>query len=200
MTNWGAHSVDMIQYALGKDSTGPRDIKLHPQQLDEFIDDQWHEKTPPLGTLANRTADRMRFCPLTIAYADETVIEFKPSVRKTTFYGEKGTLTLSRNDYRTDPVDLLPPPTSEEKATWAGDGHVARPHLENWVAAMRSRGLPNAPVEVGHRSITVCHLANLARQVGHDLRWDPAAERFLDNSDNALLSRPRRAGFELPKG
>lgn len=199
MTNWGAHSVDMIQYALGKDSTGPSEIKIHPQQLDDFTDDQWHQKTPPLGTLADQATDRMRFCPLTMVYSDKTVLEFKPGVRKTKFYGEKGTLTLSRNHYRTDPLDLLPPPTRAEQAAWAGDGHVARPHLENWVEAMRSRAAPNAPIEVGHRSVTVCHLANLARQVGHDLSWDPVAERFRREGDNALLSRPRRAGFELPK-
>ena len=189
----------MIQYALGKDASGPREIKLHPDQIDKFIDDQWHHKTPPLGTLADSMADRMRYCPLTMTYADDTVVEFRPDVRKTKFYGEQGTMTLSRNDYLTDPVDLLPPPSAAEKATWAGDGHVARPHLQNWVEAMRSRGTPNAPIEVGHRSITVCHLANIARQVGHDLRWDPATEQFADDAANALLSRPRRTGFELPE-
>lgn len=197
MTNWGAHSVDMIQFALGKDDTGPTQIKVHPEQVDRFGDDSWHEKTPPLGTLKDKRADRMRFCPLTMTYGDGTQVLFKPGTRKTTFYGEKGELILGRNDYRTS-GDLLPSPSAEEKARWEGDGHVARPHLENWVESMRSRRMPNAPIEVGHRSITVCHLANIAREVGHDLRWDPITEKFGSEDANEMLSRPRRRGFELP--
>ncbi len=199
MTNWGAHSVDMIQFALGKDQTGPTEIDLDPDAIDSFIDDQWHLKTPPLGTLGNRQDDKMRFCPVTMKYADGTLLSFKPGVKKTVFHGENGKLYLSRNDYRTEPHDLLDPPSDAEQAVWNGDGHVARPHLENWVAAIRSRGALNAPVEVGHRSVTVCHLANIARQLGRKLSWDPNHERFNDDQANALLSRPRRDGFQLPK-
>jgi hypothetical protein len=63
---------------------------------------------------------------------------------------------------------------------------------------MRSREIPNAPVEVGHRTITVCHLVNITRELDRPLRWDPAKEQFLDDvAANELLDRPRRKGFEL---
>ncbi len=199
MTNWGAHSVDMIQFALNKDHTGPTEIRIHPDQIDRYSDDQWHHKTPPMGTLIETQQDRMRFCPVTMKYADGTTLQFKPGIRETVFHGEKGRLYLRRNDYRTDPIGLLPAPSKNEKSIWDGEGNVARPHLENWVQAMRTRSTPNAPVEVGHRSVTVCHLANLARHAGHDLTWDPTGERFTDVQDNAMLSRPRRSGFELPE-
>ncbi len=199
MTNWGAHSIDMVQFALGKDDSGPVEIDLHPKQIDDFIDDQWHHKTPPLGALKDKETDKMRFCPVTMKYADGTQLQFKPGVRKTVFHGEKGKLFLSRNDYRTEPEQLLPPPRKEEKERWAGDGHVARPHLENWEQAIRSRQMPNAPPEVGHRSITVCHLANIARTLGQKLVWDPTREQFEHPSHNSLLTRRRRSGFELPK-
>lgn len=198
MTNWGAHSVDMVQYALGKDLTGPREIRLHPEQIDDFTDDQWHQKTPPLGSISDRRVDRMRFCPLSMRYDDGCQLVFSPGVRKTTFTGEKGRITVSRNDYQCDPVDLLPPPTTAERATWDGDGHVARPHLQNWESALRDGTPLNAPIETGHRSITVCHLANIARKISRDLRWDPNAEQFDDANANQMLSRPRRGGFELP--
>ena len=62
-----------------------------------------------------------------------------------------------------------------------------------------TRAKPVADVEIGHRSVTVCHLANIARAVGRPLRWDPAAERFVDDAAaDALLARERRKGFELP--
>jgi len=79
-------------------------------------------------------------------------------------------------------------------------GYPALPHLENWIACMRSRKRPNADVEIAHRSSTVCHLANIARELGRGLRWNPNKEKFVgDDQANALRSRPRRKGYELPK-
>jgi hypothetical protein len=71
--------------------------------------------------------------------------------------------------------------------------------MQNWIDCIRTRQLPVADVEIGHRSISVCHLANITRQVGQRLRWDPKAERFLGHSPaNSLVDRPRRKGYELP--
>ena len=82
---------------------------------------------------------------------------------------------------------------------WIGKGIVARPHLQNWFDCIRSRQDPVAPVEVGHRSVTVCHLAGIARELGRKLRWDPIAETFPDDEEaRELIDRPRRRGWELP--
>jgi hypothetical protein len=55
-------------------------------------------------------------------------------------------------------------------------------------------------VEIGHRSIAVCHLANIARQLGRKLRWDPQTETFPgDDEASQCLSRPRREGYQLPE-
>ena len=54
-------------------------------------------------------------------------------------------------------------------------------------------------MEIGHRSVTVCHLANIARELQRPLRWDPTHELFVnDDQADGLLSRDRRQGFELP--
>jgi hypothetical protein len=109
-------------------------------------------------------------------------------------------MIISRNSFRAVPADLVSdPPDPSVAAIWAGIGIVARPHVENWLACIKTRGTPAAPAEVGHRAITVCHLAGIARELGRPLRWDPAAETFPgDDEANALLDRPRRKGFELP--
>ena len=73
------------------------------------------------------------------------------------------------------------------------------PHLRNWIDCIKSRATPNAPIEVGHRSVTVCHLANISRDLGRKIRWDPRTETFPDDEEaNALLDRPRRKGYGLP--
>ena len=72
--------------------------------------------------------------------------------------------------------------------------------MQNWLDCIKTREQPNADVEIGHRSISVCHLANIAREVGRKLHWDPDKETFVgDDEANAYLSRPRRKGYELPE-
>ncbi len=201
MTNWGAHHVDMVQYALGMDESGPVEIWPEPELLKPSLADAWIAKTPPLGSYMHGLEDRMRFCPVAMKYANGTTMRFDPTVKETVFHGERGKLHLSRNDYWTEPNDLAPPPDAEQQQLWSGAGHVARPHLQNWLDAVRARTEPNAPIEVGHRTATVCHLANLARELRRRLQWDPVKERFVgDDAANRLLSRPRRKGFELPVG
>ena len=64
---------------------------------------------------------------------------------------------------------------------------------------MLSRKETAAPVEVAHRSITICHLANIAIRLGRQkLTWDPAKEEIVGDSEaNAMLTRPQRAGYEI---
>jgi predicted dehydrogenase len=195
MTNWGAHSVDMVQYALGRDETGPFEIRVDaPQSVDTLVA-AWKSKTP-----RPTSDDESRFRPVTMRYADGVELRFVNGPEFILFHGEKGRLKMRRNFFETDPPDLVDErPDSAVVSKWSGSGHVARPHLENWLDCIRTRGTPNAPVEAGHRTATVCHLANLARELNRPLIWDPKRERFVaDPQADALLDRPRRAGFELP--
>ena len=195
MTNWGAHSVDMMQYALGRDDTGPVSIEALELHSVETISDEWDNKTPqPDGEHDHR------FRPVTMQYADGVEVLFHGPKDPVRFHGELGTMNIRRNAFSVDPAELVTHgPGAHVAAKWEGDGHVARPHLENWLDCIRTRSRPNAPVEVGHRTVTICHLANLARELNRPLRWDPQNEQFLDDNEaNQLLDRPRRKGFELP--
>ncbi len=69
-----------------------------------------------------------------------------------------------------------------------------------WLDCIRKRNPKgvNVPAEVGHRSATVCHLANIAMELGRKLTWDPAAERFVDDDQaNRLTWRPMREPWRL---
>jgi hypothetical protein len=71
--------------------------------------------------------------------------------------------------------------------------------MQDWLDSMRSRKMPLADVEIGHRSVSVCHLVNITRQLGRNLKWDPESERFAGDAEaNALVTRARRKGYELP--
>jgi hypothetical protein len=104
------------------------------------------------------------------------------------------------NHFEVNPPELVKDgPGPEALDIWKGRGIVARPHLENWLDCVRTRQTPNAPVEIGHRTVTICHLANIARELNRNLRWDPVNERLLtDDEANCLTDCSRRNGFELP--
>jgi len=181
MTNHGAHAIDMVQWALGTDKTGP--VEIEP--------------------LVEKHDGEMRWCPVVMRYANGTELHMAhPSSFSSGgyFHGELGEMKISRNGFAAFPESIVTnPPDRASAALWRGKGIVARPHLQNWFDCIKTRNDPNAPVEVGHRSITICHLANISRELGRKLRWDPVAETFPDDEDaRVLLDRPRRAGWELP--
>jgi predicted dehydrogenase len=201
MTNWGAHSIDMVQFALGMDHSGPVEVAVHPLTPDEPMTRYWATKTPQLQhDVGQADADTARFHPVSLRYANGTLVRFCRQRLETLFHGQRGTLSMGRNKFTTDPPDLIRDlPDASLAKRWQGSGHVARPHLENWLACLESRQQPNAPLEAGQRTATVCHLANIARQLGRKLQWDPDQERFVnDAAANQLLDRPRSRGFELP--
>lgn len=223
MTNWGAHTVDMVQLALGRDDTGPVEVRAIGAASVADLWPQWKTKTPsPVGQASSLSDDERgrqagslshdrRFWPVMMKYADGIELHFNPwdSAQAGSledgpdfivFHGEKGRLKMRRNHFETDPPGLVTNgPDAAIASKWSGGGHVARPHLENWLDAIRSSAKLNAPVEAGHRTVTICHLANIARELNRPLRWDPVREQFNEDAPaNDSLSRPRRNGFSLP--
>ena len=184
MTNWGAHGVDQIQWALGKDDTLP--VEFEP------VTDG------PNGKVNAR-------------YADGTEVRFEIEMGKgpiggAIFIGEKGKLEVNRNKFMSNPVairdELLKKVNeSEEEAKWSDEAALwqARWHLQNWLDCIKTRERPVADVEIGHRSIAFCHLVNITRWMGRKLKFDPKTERFVgDDEANAWNDRERRKGYELP--
>ena len=123
------------------------------------------------------------------------------------FVCEKGKLEINRNKFTSNPKDIAAEllkkvDAAEEERKWSDQTALwqARWHLQNWLDCIRTRQQPVADVETGHRSISVCHLANITRRAGRRLQWDPVKEQFVGDDDaNRLLSRPRRNGYELPE-
>lgn len=174
VSGWGTHALDQVQCALGTDETGPVEI--------------W----------AEGEGERP---PVIMRYASGTLLKMTGTARPdhsdlgAIFVGEKGRIEIKRGSLVADPVSLVadaPPDTPE------GPGESGF-HIANFFDCVRSRKLPNAGVEAGHRATTVCHLTNICRELGRKLKWDPRSERFVDDPEaTARLSRPRRPGYELP--
>ncbi|MBM3858993.1 MAG: Gfo/Idh/MocA family oxidoreductase [Verrucomicrobia bacterium] len=71
-------------------------------------------------------------------------------------------------------------------------------HQQNFLNCVRTRNQPIAPAESGHRTSSLCHMANIALLLGRKLRWNPETERFIgDPQADAMIARPMRAPWTL---
>lgn len=111
------------------------------------------------------------------------------------FFGTEGIIEVNRGHFRTWPDaigrDELGP----------GDEPLppSRGHRQEWMDCIHSRGVPVADVEIGHRTISACHLGNISYWLGgRRLRWDPEKEEILGDAEAAQwLDRPMRAPWHL---
>ena len=76
--------------------------------------------------------------------------------------------------------------------------HKSKDHHTDFLKSVRARSRPGADIEINCRSITVCHLGNIAYWLGRPLKWDPQNERFInDEQASRMLSRPMRSPWCL---
>ena len=167
MTDWGHHHFDIVQWALDKDESGP--IEIHPPDGKEYR---------LLTYIYDVNGDRVR---VTHGGASGAQIEF---------IGTEGRVMVDRGTLKTDPPDIMRDPIGP------GEVRLYRSPSQkgNWVECIRTRQKPICHAEVGCRSVTVCHLGNLAYWLKRPLKWDPVKEDFIgDPEASRWLDRPKRA-------
>ncbi len=95
------------------------------------------------------------------------------------------------------PNDIRLPMSNPDRIEEASRYHIPD-QVRNFLDAIKTRRDPVAPVEVGHRTATVCHLGNIAMRLKRKLNWDPLQERLLgDDEASRMLARPMRAPWSL---
>ncbi|NOS68684.1 MAG: Gfo/Idh/MocA family oxidoreductase [Verrucomicrobia bacterium] len=181
MTNFGAHHLDIAQWGLGMDDSGPVEIEgtavYNPEKLYE---------TP-------------QSFDVTYKYANGTVVLCNGGGGKypggTTFEGERGTIFVSRGNLESTPEEILARPLDDKSVRL----YASKEHHENWLDCIKSRKDPICNVETGHRSATVCHLGNIAIRSGKKVNWDPVKQQIVGDAELAKwTSRPYRAPWKLP--
>ena len=105
------------------------------------------------------------------------------------FEGEECWIFVQRGKIEASDKDILKQEIGEDETKLT----ISTNHMKNFLECMRNRKDPIAPVEVGHRSNTVCVLTHIAMKLGRKLNWDPQAERFVnDDEANGWLDFPHR--------
>jgi len=181
MTNWGAHHLDIVQWALDRDGSGP--VEIEPKNV-TYHSENWYEVPSSSEVVFRYEGGPTVVCRQGLGEPN--------GVR---FEGKDGTLFVSRSALRTDPPALL----EETPEDPVGVGlSVRNDHHGDWLDRVRDRKRPICDVAIGHRSATVCHLGNIAARLGRTIRWDPASEQIRGDAEAAaMVSRPYRSPWAL---
>ena len=154
---------------------------------------QWGLEMDGSGPVEIYPPDGKDFSTLTYRYASG-VWMYHGGANGILFTGTDGTIEVNRGYLRTWPDSLRLHVVRGNKQF--GRGSLG--HAGNWIECVRTRQDPVTPVEVGHRSVSVCHLGNIAYWLGRPLKWDPVREDFIgDPAASRWLDRPKRAPWRL---
>ncbi|MCX7872079.1 MAG: Gfo/Idh/MocA family oxidoreductase [Verrucomicrobiae bacterium] len=170
MTDWGAHHFDIAQWGLGMDESGPSEI------------------IPPDGKEVKK---------LTFKYSNGVVM-YHGSLANynygVVFVGTKGKICVDRGRFLAEPEEIAADyKVGSDKIKLYQSSH----HLKDFLQCVRTRQRPICDVEIGCRSVTVCHLGNLAYWYKRPLKWDPKKEKFIgDDEANTWIDRPKRAPWD----
>lgn len=177
ITGWGSHMNDTAQWGNGSDDTGPVEIAAQA----EF---------PDRGLFNVHTSFK---CEALYANGVRLLMETgtPAGVR---FEGDKGWIFVQRGAIKASDEKIL------REKIGADEIHLYKSsnHMRNFLECMRSRKAPITPVEVGHRSNSICLLTNIAMRLGRKLRWDPQQERFINDQEaDKMLDYPHRKPWIL---
>lgn len=181
-TNFGAHHLDIAQWGLGMDESGP--VSVEGSAV--FNPDGWYE-TPD-------TTDIRYTYSSGVTMVCRQKLDTKSPDQGTEFVGDKGSLFVYRGGLKTNPPELLKdvevPKIVNSQANFA--------HINNFFDCVKSRGTPAADVAIGHRSATVCHLGNIAVRLKKKIQWDPQAETIVGDAEAAKwLTKEYRSPYEI---
>jgi len=199
MTGWGTHGFDQIQCALEMDNTGPVEILVEGDKLDPPTYDK-PETLARGNKICSSPRLKYRFANgVTVHLGKEETAggqtKFIEGDRGgAIFIGDKANAHIFRSKVTSNPPELQADYFKEH-------ADLKLPsHVSNWLECIPERKRPIGDFESGHRTATICHLLNIARYLGRNLKWDPVKEVFpADLEATKLLSRPHRNGFELPE-
>ena len=179
LTDWAGHHIDIAQWGLGFERTGPVRIEGRGQYPEDGIYDV------PMT---------YRF---TCTYAnglEMTVANNQQLAQGARWYGEHGWIHVSRGGLSAEPARIL------DEVIGPNEIHLYRSndHYGNFLECIKTGKETVAPAEIGHRSISVGLLGEIAMLTGRAIRWNPDTEEINDDPGaSALLGRPYREPWTL---
>lgn len=213
MTDWGAHHIDISQWALGFGLSGPVKVSgtcNFPTQVPDGYD--WHAYLDGEAKLPNSFNTANEF-DIKLQYANGAIITVSDHVKRddgTDFgngillEGEEGRIFVNRGRLSGKPIDNLGESDQRDiqdrivELYKGKDPRRGGGHMGNFFECVKDRSEPVADVATHHRTMTSCHLSNIALMLGRELNWDPDLQQFVNDSEaDAFRTRRRREKYPL---
>ena len=182
LTDWAGHHIDIAQWGIGMERSGPVEISgtgIYPRE-----------------GLYNTPVEYDFNCRyengINMRVANHSRLKHKKGV---VWYGEKGWIHVDRGVLEASDPKILEEVIGENEIhLYKSDNHIG-----NFLECVKSRKETVAPVEIAHRSISIGLLGEIAMTTGQKINWDPAKEEIIGNPmASRLLSRPYRHPWNLP--
>ncbi len=189
VTDWGAHHLDITQWGLGADESGPVEI------------------LPPGDWQTAEAGGKLRYAGgVEVTHIKENGV---------TFFGSDGEVFVNRGKIRVvvKGAEKAKSIAKEDKPALAEqlaalekefltDAKVklyaSTDHKADFLDAIKKRSQPICDVEIGARSVTACHLLNFAYYHGQKFKWDPAKNTFASKTGDAKwLARDYRGAWKV---
>jgi predicted dehydrogenase len=184
ITDWGAHHIDIAQWALNADGGGPVEVRA-PQNWDT----------------AKRGAQ--------LVYADGTVLTHVKG-KGVSFYGTEGECHVNRGkfelimagktvhkfwDKEVDKTTSMEREVTLTDREFLSDAKIklynSKSHFQDFLDCVQSRKRPICDVEIGASSVTACHVMNFAYHYGANAKWNPEKKKFASGGSAKWLTRDR---------
>ncbi|MDA0660020.1 MAG: Gfo/Idh/MocA family oxidoreductase [Planctomycetota bacterium] len=188
VTDWGVHHVDIATWALGASNSGPTTIEAKG----DFQD------IPHGYEVASRFQIKCTYSSgAELWVVDDKSPEFDNGLM---IEGTQGRIFVNRGKLTGTAVeDLQDHPLPDDAIMKLCKGKQPGDHMRNFMECIKDRGEPVSDVASHHRSVTTCHLANIAMRLGRVVRWDDASEQIVgDDEANAWQKREQRAQYKFP--
>lgn len=190
ITDWGAHHLDIAQWGLGMDESGP--VKVVPAEKPETA------KAGGQLIYANG---------VTVTHVENNGVTFHGS--DGFVFVNRGKFTFVKGDKEVANVTKAGPEEKPLKVQldlvekeYLADAKVklyaSEDHKGDWFNCIKSRKRPICDVEVGARTVTACHLLGFSYYNGQTFQWDPATNQFAGGTGNPeWLTRPYRDQWKV---
>jgi predicted dehydrogenase len=192
ITDWGAHHIDIAQWGLDVDATGPVEVKA-----------------PENHATAKRGAQ--------LVYANGVVLTHGEGFG-VSFYGTDGEVHVNRGKFKVvlggetkfyyDNKDEATKKTTLTRETTFAEQQLLKDakiklyetkgsHHDDFFNAVRNGTLPICDVAVGATTVISCHLMNMAYWHGANIKWNPETREFISGGDPKWLTREYRGEFKV---
>jgi predicted dehydrogenase len=200
MTDWGAHHIDIAQWMLGMDGSGPISVEVLEAEKPYDKGDGYncHPKFKVLHTYASGVKVEVSHGAGSTAKGlvdanGKGTKDVSGGENGVLVKGDKGTIFVSRGALLASDKEIFAKLKEDPKL------YPSRPttHMGNFLDCVKSRETPICGVEVGAGSVIVCHIGTIALRTGMKLGWDPKANVFNSPEANKHIARPRRGDWKI---